>query len=104
MVQSTPKITQPTAVLIGDEMYYDFASTLAMLGIHERTYHRWEARGDAPPRTAIGKTLLFRKSALVEWLRSREESTPGRICANGHRRKPAARVTQPLRRRARRAA
>lgn len=48
-----------------------------------RTWFRIERTGDGPPRTVIGKTILYRRDAFIEWLRSREERNGVRLSANG---------------------
>jgi predicted DNA-binding transcriptional regulator AlpA len=103
-IKSAPQAGADT-MLIGDEPCYTFDGFLATMGICARTYYRQAERGLMPPRICIGKTIFFRKSAVNEWLRAREETMPRRICANGHVRKPVARAIESLRRRrARRAA
>ena len=37
-----------------------------------RTIDRMILNGDAPPFVRIGRTVLFRKNAVLEWLRERE--------------------------------
>jgi predicted DNA-binding transcriptional regulator AlpA len=42
------------------------------LDISERTLDRLETRRVGPPRTVIGRTILYRKEAVRDWLKSRE--------------------------------
>ncbi len=44
----------------------------AELGIDKRTLERWHRLGEAPPRTKIGKKVLYRHQAVAEWLRAQE--------------------------------
>jgi len=37
-----------------------------------RTIDRMALSGDGPPPTKIGRTTLYRREAVLEWLRSRE--------------------------------
>jgi excisionase family DNA binding protein len=67
----------------------DLAPTCAHLSLHEegylhkselasflqktvRTIDRMILNGDAPPFVRVGRTVLFRKNAVLEWLRDRE--------------------------------
>jgi hypothetical protein len=43
------------------------------LEISERSLARWHSLRTGPPRTTIGKVILYRRAAVTEWLRSREE-------------------------------
>jgi excisionase family DNA binding protein len=43
------------------------------LGVSVRTIDRWVSLRLAPPRVVIGKLILFRREAVSEWLRSRED-------------------------------
>ncbi len=38
-----------------------------------RTLDRWHSLRIGPPRTIIGKRVLYRRQAVAEWLRSQEE-------------------------------
>lgn len=44
-----------------------------------RTLDRWSSLGIGPPRTVIGKKVLYRRQAVVEWLRAREEEIPSAV-------------------------
>jgi hypothetical protein len=43
------------------------------LGKHPRTLDRWNALGIGPPRTKIGRNVLYRRSSIQKWLIAREE-------------------------------
>ena len=43
-----------------------------------RSLDRWALTGDRPPCIRIGRRSLYRRAAVVEWLRSLE-TTPGRV-------------------------
>jgi hypothetical protein len=85
-----PEPENNTAIL-GEE-YLSREAVLKAVRKHPRSWYRLEARGDGPPRTVIGKTVFYRRSSFVEWLRSREEHNGVRLSANGRPRKPPARV------------
>jgi predicted DNA-binding transcriptional regulator AlpA len=52
--------------------YLNRAQLAAELGICMRTLIRWEAQGDAPPITKLGRRPYFRRAAVDQWLASRE--------------------------------
>ena len=39
-----------------------------------RTLQRWDRLGIGPPRTLIGKTIMYRREAVAAWLREREQA------------------------------
>ena len=41
-----------------------------------RTLDRWDSLKIGPPRTIIGRRVLYRRQAVAEWLRSQEEPPP----------------------------
>ena len=51
-----------------------------VLHIHRRTLHRWFVQRIGPPRTVIGRLILYRKSSVLEWLAANErrQSNPRR--------------------------
>ena len=43
-----------------------------------RTLDRWEVLGMGPPRTLVGRQVLYRRSSLLRWLAAQEQrSNPG---------------------------
>ncbi len=50
-----------------------------------RTLDRWHALRIGPPRTVIGRTILYRCESVSEWLRAREDGS-----RNGKRRRARA--------------
>ena len=59
------------AVLIDE--YLQPPALAQQLDVSPRTLHRWHTQRIGPPRTTIGKTILYRRAAVQEWLLSREE-------------------------------
>jgi predicted DNA-binding transcriptional regulator AlpA len=60
----------PAGILSHD---YLTSSELAKeLGRSIRTLDRWVLTGDGPPRTRIGRKTLYRRAAVLDWLKSRE--------------------------------
>ena len=43
------------------------------LGVCKRTLDRWWAARSGPPRVTIGQRPMYRREAVTEWLRRREE-------------------------------
>ena len=43
------------------------------LGICKRTLDRWHASRSGPPRVSVGRRPLYRRDAVAQWLRKREE-------------------------------
>ncbi len=58
--------------LLGDE-FLTPDSLARELGISSRTLARWHTERVAPPRITIGRTVLYRRSSVRQWLESREE-------------------------------
>lgn len=55
--------------------YLDRTGAAHALGLkNSRTLGRWEAEGFGPPITRIGTRVLYRKTALLEWLASQEKN------------------------------
>lgn len=43
------------------------------LGVSPRTLARWHVERVAPPRIVIGRTVMYRREAVRQWLLDREE-------------------------------
>jgi len=63
----------------------------AELGRNKRTLDRWDALGIGPPRTRMGRTVLYRRSSVQKWLsalspipRERESVLNADIVSVGH--------------------
>ena len=41
-----------------------------------RTLDRWSSLNLGPPRTILGRRVLYRRQAVAEWLRAQEEKLP----------------------------
>ena len=39
-----------------------------------RTLDRWAVLGMGPPRTHVGRTVLYRRASVQKWLAAQEES------------------------------
>lgn len=42
------------------------------LGVTTRTLYRWHLQRIGPPRIEVGRTILFSRASVEEWLKSRE--------------------------------
>jgi hypothetical protein len=61
--------TQPVVL---SEPYFQEKEFADFMRKNIRTVRLWEQLRIGPPRVKIGKTVLYRKSAVEAWLRSRE--------------------------------
>jgi predicted DNA-binding transcriptional regulator AlpA len=59
-----------TENLLVDFLTQDEAA--AELKVCERTLDRWQRLGEGPPRTKLGRRVLYRRSSLQAWLCRRE--------------------------------
>ena len=66
----------PAGSILGE--YIEAPELSRDLGISKRTLDRWHRQRMGPPRTVIGRTILYRRTAVQEWLRSREERRASR--------------------------
>jgi predicted DNA-binding transcriptional regulator AlpA len=73
------------------EAYFTIEGLARKLGRTRRTLDIWHSRGYGPPRTQLGRSILYRKVAVMEWLAKLEKPEPGR-------RKPSRRVNTLARR------
>jgi len=73
----TTQITNPLdGTAFADELhaeYVDKAMLCAGLGISTRTLDRMEVARIGPPKTKIGKRVLYRKDSVRTWLASQEQ-------------------------------
>jgi excisionase family DNA binding protein len=44
----------------------------AELKVSWRTIARWEALGEAPPRTQFGRQIRYKRASVMAWLQARE--------------------------------
>jgi predicted DNA-binding transcriptional regulator AlpA len=56
--------------------YVDKTALCAGLGISTRTLDRMEVARTGPPKTKIGKRVLYRKDSVRSWLASNEQERP----------------------------
>jgi hypothetical protein len=61
---------------IFDSEYLTPQSLAKNLDVSVRTLDRWHVQRIGPPRTTIGRTVLYRKESVTSWLRSREKHEP----------------------------
>jgi len=45
----------------------------AELQRNERTLDRWDALGTGPPRTRVGRKVLYRRTSVQKWLAAQEQ-------------------------------
>ncbi len=61
-----------TASLIGTE-FIEETDLCKELGITRRTLARWRLARTSPPRVTVGRSIFYRKAAVLGWLTSHEE-------------------------------
>jgi len=69
----------------------EFLTTIelaAELGRNKRTLDRWNALGTGPPRTHMGRTVLYRRSSVQKWLAVQENQAGIVSVAGPQRQKP----------------
>jgi hypothetical protein len=49
----------------------------AELGRNVRTLDRWETLGIGPPRTFVGRKILYRRMSVQRWLAAQENNSRG---------------------------
>jgi hypothetical protein len=54
------------------------------LGVTTRTIARWESERIGPPRTRIGRRILYRRSSVAAWLAA-QEANPAKPRRSGSR-------------------
>jgi len=72
--------TQPVAL---SEDFWQEREFAAFVRKNIRTIRLWDQLRIGPPRIKIGKTVLYRKSAVEAWLRSRESKPCRRVRRRG---------------------
>ena len=50
----------------------------AELRRNPRTLDRWDVLGVGPPRTRVGRQVLYRRASVQRWLAAQEPSAVGR--------------------------
>ncbi|SHL47404.1 helix-turn-helix transcriptional regulator [Bradyrhizobium lablabi] len=52
------------------------------LGRHVRTLDRWNVLGIGPPRTFVGRKILYRRMSVHRWLAAQESHGGGNVAAS----------------------
>jgi hypothetical protein len=53
----------------------------AELHRNPRTLDRWEVLGIGPPRTFVGRKILYRRMSVQKWLAAQENHSTGNVAA-----------------------
>jgi len=56
------------------EGYFSEEQTAARLAVKVQTLRVWACNRKGPPRTVIARRALYRREALENWLRAREQN------------------------------
>lgn len=54
--------------------YLDREALALALSVHVRTLDRWHVERRGPPRTTVGRRILYRAEAVREWLKANEQA------------------------------
>ncbi|WP_418887171.1 helix-turn-helix transcriptional regulator [Hyphomonas oceanitis] len=54
--------------------YLGRAEAAQFIGVDKCTLSRWFSEGVGPPRIKVGRRVLYLKTSIEEWLRSKEVS------------------------------
>jgi predicted DNA-binding transcriptional regulator AlpA len=57
--------------VLGGE-YLTRSELAAELGVSERSLWRWDNARVGPPRTTLGRRIVYRRGGVTQWLRGRE--------------------------------
>ena len=61
------------------------------LGREVRTLDRWDTLGMGPPRTRVGRKVLYRRTSILKWLEAQERHQVNDPCIpNSRRVRPTA--------------
>lgn len=74
-IEHSPARQKETATNVKSSILDEYISPehlAAELHISTRTLDRWHALREGPPRTKLGKRILYRRESVAAWLRSRE--------------------------------
>jgi hypothetical protein len=70
--QTIAQTSNPEPSIIESE-YFTTLALAKELNVSKRTLERWHALRLGPPRTAVFRTILYRREAVRLWLLSREK-------------------------------
>jgi predicted DNA-binding transcriptional regulator AlpA len=62
-----------TATLLGDDFLTEDELS-RQLDVSKRTIARWNSKRQGPPRIVTGRTILYRRASVLDWLTSREQT------------------------------
>ena len=54
--------------------YFEPDEAAAQVGVCRRTLDRWHRLREGPPRTIVGRKILYHKQSLRDWVRAQEQS------------------------------
>jgi hypothetical protein len=59
-------------------LYYEESELARELKVDVRTLRRWANLRCGPPRTMVGRRILYKKTSVLQWLIDREQRPPKR--------------------------
>jgi hypothetical protein len=63
----------PNSEILSD--FFTKEELAAELRRNPRTLDRWEVLGMGPPRTHVGRKVLYRRASVQKWLTAQEQSS-----------------------------
>jgi hypothetical protein len=57
------------------DSYLRESELAAELQVSIRTLRRWNVTRTGPPRTVAGKTVLYHRDSVLDWLKTREQTS-----------------------------
>jgi hypothetical protein len=69
---TTTKQAQSIGAIVGEDFFSEEQLGLE-LNVTLRTLRRWQQLRIGPPRTRVGRRVLYRKTAVIQWLVNREQ-------------------------------
>ncbi|WP_299791691.1 helix-turn-helix domain-containing protein [uncultured Marivita sp.] len=68
------------------EDYLSLTDTAYLLGVSKRTLARWHTIRKGPARIAVGRKVIYRIDAILDWLKANETRPQGTFSGgpNGH--------------------
>jgi hypothetical protein len=73
--KGTPTATkqaQSVGAIVGEDFFSEQQLGVE-LNVTLRTLRRWQQLRIGPPRTRVGRRILYRKTAVIQWLVNREQ-------------------------------
>jgi hypothetical protein len=71
-IPTTTKQAESIGAIVGEDFFSEQQLGVE-LNVTLRTLRRWQQLRIGPPRTRVGRRVLYRKTAVIQWLVNREQ-------------------------------